>query len=151
MSPPDVESLQGKLRLFEAILVLLTLLADGHGLLLVIEDLHWADASTLELLDYMTRRLRSSRIMVLGTYRGDELHRKHPLQPMIQGWRRAGMRIIELQPLDADRVADMVHAIFDVTEVGEDTRDIAEMFGLDVHDVLAALRHEDKLRPLKIA
>jgi hypothetical protein len=36
-------------------------------------------------------------------------------------------------------------------EVGEDTRDIAEMFGLDVHDVLAALRHEDKLRPLKIA
>ncbi|MDQ6919372.1 MAG: AAA family ATPase [Candidatus Dormibacteraeota bacterium] len=122
LSPPDVESQQGKLRLFEAILVLLTLLADGHGLLLVIEDLHWADASTLELLDYMTRRLRSSRIMVLGTYRSDELHRKHPLQPMIQGWRRAGMRIIELKPLDADRVADMVHAIFDVTEVGEDTR-----------------------------
>ena len=36
-------------------------------------------------------------------------------------------------------------------EVGEDTRDIAEMFGLDVHDVLAALRHEERLRPLKIA
>ena len=35
--------------------------------------------------------------------------------------------------------------------VGEDTRDIAEMFGLGVHDVLAALRHEDRLRPLKIA
>ena len=120
--PPDVESMQGKLRLFEAILVLLTLLADGHGLLLVIEDLHWADASTLELLDYMTRRLRSSRIMVLGTYRRDELHRKHPLQPMIQGWRRAGTTIIELEPLDADQVADMVHAIFDVREVSQDTR-----------------------------
>ncbi len=36
-------------------------------------------------------------------------------------------------------------------EVGEETRDIAEMFGLAVHDVLAALRHEDRLRPLKIA
>jgi class 3 adenylate cyclase len=120
--PPDVESQQGKLRLFEAILVLLTLVADGHGLLLVIEDLHWADASTLELLDYMTRRLRSSRIMVLGTYRRDELHRKHPLQPMIQGWRRAGTTIIELEPLDADQVADMVHAIFDVREVSQDTR-----------------------------
>ena len=36
-------------------------------------------------------------------------------------------------------------------EVGEDTRDIAEMFGLDVHDVLAALHHEDRLRPLRIA
>ncbi|HEX5345943.1 MAG TPA: hypothetical protein VFW64_02400 [Pseudonocardiaceae bacterium] len=36
-------------------------------------------------------------------------------------------------------------------EAGEDTRDIAEMFRLDIHDVLAALRHEDKLRPLKIA
>jgi hypothetical protein len=36
-------------------------------------------------------------------------------------------------------------------EVGEDTRDIAEMFGLDVHDVLAALYHEDRLQPLRIA
>jgi class 3 adenylate cyclase len=120
--PLDVESQQGKLRLFEAILVLLTLLADGHGLLLVIEDLHWADASTLELLDYMTRRLRSSRIMVLGTYRRDELHRKHPLQPMIHGWRRAGTPVIDLEPLDADRVADMVQAIFDVGEISQDTR-----------------------------
>ena len=120
--PLDVESQQGKLRLFEAILVLLTLVADGHGLLLVVEDLHWADASTLELLDYMTRRLRSSRIMVLGTYRRDELHRKHPLQPMIHGWRRAGTQVIELEPLDGDRVADMVRAIFDVGEVSQDTR-----------------------------
>jgi class 3 adenylate cyclase len=120
--PLDVESQQGKLRLFEAILVLLTLVADGHGLLLVVEDLHWADASTLELLDYMTRRLRSSRIMVLGTYRRDELHRKHPLQPMIHGWRRAGNQVIELEPLDGDRVAEMVRAIFDVGEVSQDIR-----------------------------
>lgn len=36
-------------------------------------------------------------------------------------------------------------------EAGEDTRDIADTFGLDVHDILAALRHEDRLRPLTVA
>jgi len=105
---------QSKLRLFEAVLALLQIPAGQHGLLLVLEDLHWADASTRELLDYMTRRLRKARILLVGTYRTDELHRKHPLLPTIQGWRRAGLaQVIELGPLPPASVADMVEAIFD--------------------------------------
>jgi len=105
---------QSKLRLFEAVLALLRIPAGQHGLLLVLEDLHWADASTRELLDYMTRRLRKARILLVGTYRTDELHRKHPLLPTIQGWRRAGLaQVIELGPLPPASVADMVEAIFD--------------------------------------
>jgi class 3 adenylate cyclase len=117
----DVESAQAKLRLFEAMIALLRVPADDHGLLLVIEDLHWADASTREMLDYMTRRLRQTRIIVLATYRRDEMHRKHPLAPIVQGWRRSGSAtVIELEPLDHVQLASMVRAIFDVNEVTEE-------------------------------
>src|SRR6266849_1441737 len=81
---------QAKLRMFEAILLLLRDAARDRALLLVLEDLQWADPGTRELLDYMTRRLRSTNVLVLATYRMDEMHRKHPLVPTIQGWRRSG-------------------------------------------------------------
>jgi predicted ATPase len=69
---------QGKLRLFEAILSLLRIAARDGGLLVVIEDIHWIDASARELLDYLSRRLELSRIMVLVTYRQEERDRQHP-------------------------------------------------------------------------
>ena len=120
----DVESAQAKLRLFEAMIALLRVPADDRGLLLIVEDLHWADASTREMLDYMTRRLRQTRIMVLATYRRDEMHRKHPLAPIVQGWRRSGSaKVIELEPLDGPQIESMVRAIFDVNEVSEEFRD----------------------------
>jgi len=120
----DAETAQAKLRLFEAMIALLRVPADDRGLLLIIEDLHWADASTRELLDYMTRRIRQTRIMVLGTYRRDEMHRKHPLAPIVQGWRRSGgAKVIELEPLDAVQIGSMVRAIFDVEEVTAEFRD----------------------------
>jgi class 3 adenylate cyclase len=121
--PPDVESTQGRLRLFEAMLALLRIPAQETGLLVVIEDLHWADASTRELLDYLTRRLPLARILVLGTYRREELHRRHPLLPMIQNWRRANsVTVVDLEPLSPKRVAEMVSAIFD-EPTRDDTRD----------------------------
>lgn len=117
------ESSEAKLRLFEAILALLRIAAADAGLLLVVEDMHWADASTRELVDYITRRLRSARILVLATYRKDELHRKHPLLPTVQGWQRSRLaQIIELEALPPDGVARMVSAIFD-TSVGDEFRD----------------------------
>ena len=114
---------QSKLRLFEAVLALLGLPASTTGLLVVLEDLHWADASTRELLDYMSRRLRNLRILLLATYRSDELHRKHPLLPTVQGWRRAGLaQVIDISPLPPAGIADMVEAIFD-QPIKEEFRD----------------------------
>ncbi len=49
----------------------------------VIEDIHWADRSTLELLGFLARNLREGPIVVLATYRSDELHRRHPLMPFL--------------------------------------------------------------------
>ena len=115
---------QAKLRMFEAILLLLRDAARNRALLLVLEDLQWADPGTRELLDYMTRRLRSTNVLVLATYRIDEMHRKHPLVPTIQGWRRSGnAEFIELQPLSASAVGDMVRAIFEEQQVTEEFRD----------------------------
>jgi class 3 adenylate cyclase len=118
---PTADPTQTKLRLFESMISLLTIPADDTGVLLVIEDIHWADASTRELLDYLTRRLRSLRIMVLATYRNDELHRRHPLLPTIQRWRRAGFaEIVELQEISQAEVGDIISAILDTDDLSGD-------------------------------
>jgi class 3 adenylate cyclase/tetratricopeptide (TPR) repeat protein len=121
----EVDPVQAKLRLFEAIVALLDQLGRDRGLLLVVEDVHWADPSTRELLDYLPRRLGRSRVLLVLTLRVDELNRRHPLAPIVSGWRRSGVvRDVVLRPLGADRVAAMVRAIFDSTEVSPEFRDL---------------------------
>lgn len=103
-----------RLRFFEAMLQLLEVVAGDSGLLLVIEDLHGADPSTLELIDYLARRVEGVGVLLLGTYRAEELGRKHPLVNAIQAWRRNGLaQVIELRPLDAREVGSVVEAILD--------------------------------------
>ena len=115
---------QAKLRLFESILLLLRDASRKRALLVILEDLQWADPATRELLDYATRRLRSTNVLVVATYRSDDLHRKHPLLPTIQGWRRSGnVDLIELQPLGATAVGDMVCAIFEEDTITDEFRD----------------------------
>jgi predicted ATPase len=63
-------------RLFEEFLGLLRQMARERRILLVIEDLHWADRSTLGLLAYLGRNARDEDLTVLATYRNDELHRR---------------------------------------------------------------------------
>ncbi len=107
---------QAKLRLFEAVISLLSLPARERTLLLTIEDVHWADASTRELLDYLARRLTDLPSLILVTYRRDELNRRHPLLPVLQGWRRSGLaEVVELEPLPPAGVGEMLAAI-----LGED-------------------------------
>ncbi len=111
---------EGRLRLFEAMLELLRQAAGERGLLVAMEDLQWADASTRELLSYVSRRLSRSRIMVLAACRKEDLHRKHPLLPLLEGWRRAGtVKFVELEPLPAEGVGGMVQAMVDQPVVPE--------------------------------
>lgn len=122
------DPVQTKLRLFESMISLLSIPARQSCVLLVIEDIHWADGSTRELLDYLARRLKALRIMVLATYRSDELHRGHPLLPTVQGWRRAGLtELIELHEMSVSDVRDAISAIFD-------TMDLSDEFGSFMHD-----------------
>jgi class 3 adenylate cyclase len=100
---------QAQLRLFEAVLSLLAIPAADQALLIVIEDVHWADSTSRHLLDHISRRLPGMRAMVLVTYRSDELHRRHPFLPLLRDWRRSGFaELIELGPLPPAGIAEMV-------------------------------------------
>jgi len=71
-------------RMFELLLGLLARLATGEEpVLLVVEDIHWADSSTLDLLAFLVRNLRHGHVVLLATYRSDDLHRRHPLLPFL--------------------------------------------------------------------
>jgi class 3 adenylate cyclase len=123
-APTGGDAMQAKLRLFESILLLLRDAARSSALLLILEDLQWADPATRELLDYATRRLRSTNVLVLATYRTDEMHRKHALVPTIEGWRRSGqVHLIELTALQPVEVASIVCSIFEEASVSDEFRD----------------------------
>ncbi|MEU7467848.1 AAA family ATPase [Streptomyces sp. NPDC044984] len=74
---------QGVARLFELTARLLERVAADHTVVLALEDLHWADASTRHLLAYLFRTLHTGRLVVLATYRSDDIHRRHPLRPLL--------------------------------------------------------------------
>ena len=78
----------GKAQLLEHVLGTLDRLSGLRPVLLVVEDLHWADRSTLDLVAFLFRSLRQSRVMIAVTYRSDELHRRHPLRPLLTSWER---------------------------------------------------------------
>ena len=122
---PVGDPAQAKLRLFEAVVALLAVPAREHGLLLVVEDVHWADSATRELLDHLARRLTNMRSLLLVTYRSDELDRRHPLTPLLQTWRRSGVaEVVTLAPLARDEIARMIAAILDDEEVEPEFRDL---------------------------
>ena len=65
--------------LFEAVASLLRAVADEHELILVLDDLHWADAPTLLLLRHVVRATEGTSLLILGTYRETEVDEAHPL------------------------------------------------------------------------
>jgi DNA-binding CsgD family transcriptional regulator/tetratricopeptide (TPR) repeat protein len=83
-------------RLFELFLGLLERLGEERPAVLVVEDLHWADRSTRDLLAFLVRNLRHGRLLLLLTYRSDELHRRHPLRPFLAELDR-GRRVERLE------------------------------------------------------
>ncbi len=72
-----------RLPLFYAVLELFGRTAHDRPLLVLVEDLHWADASSLDLLRFIAGELGEERLLILGTFRTDELHRRHPLLPAL--------------------------------------------------------------------
>ena len=86
----------GQGRLFELLLGVVQRLAASAPLLWVMEDLHWADRSTRDLLAYLATYLRSGRVLLVGTFRSDELHRHHPLRRLL-GELARNRRVVRLE------------------------------------------------------
>ncbi len=96
-------------QMFGAVLSLLSELAAGSPVLLVIEDLHWADATTRHLLMFLARMLHRERVAIIGTYRTDDLHRRHPLRSVIAELLRLPMvALVELGPLSGAALAEIL-------------------------------------------
>jgi DNA-binding CsgD family transcriptional regulator/tetratricopeptide (TPR) repeat protein len=77
--PPALEPEQARFRLFDSITTFLKNAAQSQPLMLVLDDLHWADQPSLLLLQFLVRQLGGSRLLVVGCYRDVELSRQHPL------------------------------------------------------------------------
>ena len=75
-------------RRLELVLAMLGRLGELAPAVIAIEDLHWADRSTRDLLAFLIRSLREERIVLVATYRSDELHRRHPLRAFLSRARR---------------------------------------------------------------
>ena len=81
--PPRIDDQFARARLFEAVRTAFVAASAEQPLLVVLDDLHWADRATRDLFGFLARVLRTGRVLLIGTYRDDELHRGHPLRPLV--------------------------------------------------------------------
>ena len=106
----------GTARLFELAARLLERVSADRTVVLVLEDLHWADASTRHLLAYLFRTVRSGRLVVIATYRTDDIHRRHPLRPLLAELDRLrSVRRIELDRFSHAEVCRQLTGILATT------------------------------------
>ena len=99
-------------RIFEGLLALLRDLGERAPVVCVLEDLHWADSSTRDLIAFLARNIRTERLVVIGTYRTDELHRRHPLRPWLAEMERLPrVRRLELARFERSELTAQVEAI----------------------------------------
>ncbi|NPC96985.1 helix-turn-helix transcriptional regulator [Nocardioides sp. zg-DK7169] len=95
--------------LFEAVHALVERVAAEAPLLLIVEDTHWADRSTRDLLSFCFSRPFAGPVALVVTYRTDDLHRRHPLRRQVAEWSRVrGVSRLALSPLDDDAVRRLV-------------------------------------------
>jgi DNA-binding NarL/FixJ family response regulator len=114
--------------LFEAIHAAFEDLASGPDalpLLIAVEDVHWADRSTRDLLSFLFTRSFRSRVAVVASYRSDDLHRRHPLRATAAQWVRVpGVARVQLDPLPDPDVRCLVHNLADAGLTGLTEREV---------------------------
>ncbi len=98
--------------LFAAVLAAFAELARRQPVLLVIEDVHWADQASRDLLGFLFTRVGSEQFALVVSYRSDDLHRRHPLRPVVAEWARLpAVERIHLDPLPPEDVRTLVQAM----------------------------------------
>ncbi|HEV2253625.1 MAG TPA: AAA family ATPase [Streptosporangiaceae bacterium] len=130
-------------QMFGGVLGLLAELAAAAPVLLVLEDLHWADASTRDLVTFLSRMLHRERVALIGSYRTDDLHRRHPLRPVVAELLRLPSVIaVDLAPLAPSALAEHLTATAPVRIDATELNDIvarAEGNAYYAEELLAAL------------
>jgi class 3 adenylate cyclase len=107
--PPPVEGEQARFRVFDAFTRFLTEASGSRPLVLVLDDLHWADEPSLLLLRFVARRLSGTGLLIVGGYRDVELGRHHPLAGTLAELAGTeGIRSVALRGLGSDAIASYI-------------------------------------------
>ncbi len=119
--PAQMLAEQEQLRLWEAARELLSNVAEGTPLLIVLDDLQWSDDSSCELLAYLARRIYGHPIIIVGTCRDNELPANHALRPLLTDLQRERtVETVALEPLSDKHIGTLV------TQVAQPTLQLAE-------------------------
>jgi DNA-binding CsgD family transcriptional regulator/tetratricopeptide (TPR) repeat protein len=109
---PSKELSVDRAELFDAMHAFVDSVSADAPVLLVVEDLHWADQSTRDLLSFLFARPFRGRVAVVASYRTDDLHRRHPLRAALAGWvRLPGVERVVLPPLADTAVRRLVRTL----------------------------------------
>jgi class 3 adenylate cyclase len=119
-----------RVRLFEAISKFLSAASKAQPIALLLDDLHWADASSLLLLKHLARAPEPTSLLIVGTYRDVELDRRHPLADALADFRRENIsRRIRLHGLSLEEVTELLRA-----RAGHDLDDEGRRLAQVLHD-----------------
>jgi len=101
-APPPLLPEQGRLRLYEAIGTLLEIISAPRALVLTLDDLHWADTASLNLLCYLTQHQSNAHLLILGAYRESEVDRNPALaRTLTELSRQRVLTTVVVSPLSA--------------------------------------------------
>ncbi|MFF1816034.1 AAA family ATPase [Kribbella sp. NPDC058245] len=116
--------------LFDAVLGAFTALSTSEPQLVIVEDAHWADDSTRDLIGFLITRLTAQRLTLVVSYRSDDLHRRHPLRRPIAEWsRNPRVRRVNLLPLDATESRSLLDSLLTEPLPESDVRRILDRAG----------------------
>jgi DNA-binding CsgD family transcriptional regulator/uncharacterized glyoxalase superfamily protein PhnB len=108
---------------FDAVVLAFARAAERSAIVAIFEDLHWADAATLELLDYLASKLEATRTLIVASYRSEELHHEHPAFAAITKLTRAPRAgRIELTPLSGAELRLFIDDALEGVELSNETR-----------------------------
>jgi class 3 adenylate cyclase/tetratricopeptide (TPR) repeat protein len=149
-APPPLQPDEERHRLLDAVTQFLLATAQRAPVLLMLDDLHWADRGTIAMLRHVARFAVQSRILVVGAYRDVELDRQHPLADALAALRReVEYQRVLLKGLDAGEVAELLGALAarevpqELAQAIDEETDGNPFF---VREVLLHLVEEGKLR-----
>ena len=141
--------------LFEAVHASLEQLGEDSPVLVIVEDLHWADQSTRDMLTFLFTRRFTAPVAVVVTYRSDDLHRRHPLRGSVAQWSRLpGVVRLPLEPLSDQHVHSLVHALHPAPLTERDVQGIvtrAEGNAFFTEELVGAADRDDPTLPDDLA
>jgi class 3 adenylate cyclase len=119
--PGSMNSPEEQQLLFRAVTGLVGSLAEQRPVALLLDDLHWADASSLKLLQHLARQTRGQSVLLFGTYRDVEVGRQHPLEAALRDLDREGLlERVPIRRLDAAGTQELIAATMGETEISEE-------------------------------